>query len=511
VVAAAILAGVPSAASAFTYAGEQHLHFVAGPYSVIPGANLIETQANKVPKPMVDGYMVKMSPNLKYALPNGKCCGSVPLTKNIHLHHGVWLSDGAAGEGEGNGYGVYPFMASGEEKTIIEFPQGFGYPIGAKDHWILNYMIHNLTDKPAKVYITYDMDFVPASAAGASDITAVHPIWMDVEDHHLYPVFDVKKGSGVGGKFTFPDMAQAPYGSGAPLNEFTVDHAGTLIGTAGHLHPGGLWTELDLIRNGATASGGAIPGPVPNSVRLFRSYAHYFDKRGPVSWDVAMGTTEPDWRPTVQPGDVLRVSATYETRLASWYEVMGIMVVWEAWNDTQGTDPFSHSLDQHWFLTHGHLAENGHYGGAFVGVNPTQAPLCDKSKVFIAGFKYLPGNFTSSAKPSCIPTIHQGHSLVFQNEDASSKGTFRLFPPNPFYEQSVFHTVTECASPCNLNYGIAYPVANGYAKFDSGELGVGVPGVGRLSWSTPANLPPGTYTFFCRIHPWMRGVFRVLH
>jgi plastocyanin len=23
-------------------------------------------------------------------------------------------------------------------------------------------------------------------------------------------------------------------------------------------------------------------------------------------------------------------------------------------------------------------------------------------------------------------------------------------------------------------------------------------------------LPPGTYTFFCRIHPWMRGVFRII-
>jgi plastocyanin len=31
-----------------------------------------------------------------------------------------------------------------------------------------------------------------------------------------------------------------------------------------------------------------------------------------------------------------------------------------------------------------------------------------------------------------------------------------------------------------------------------------------VNWSTPANLPPGTYTFFCRIHPFMRGVFRVI-
>ena len=88
---------------------------------------------------------------------------------------------------------------------------------------------------------------------------------------------------------------------------------GTLIGTAGHVHPGGLFTELDLIRSGATRSNGAIAGPVPNSVRLFRSYAHYWDPRGPISWDMAMQATAPDWRPKLNVGDQLRISATYET------------------------------------------------------------------------------------------------------------------------------------------------------------------------------------------------------
>jgi hypothetical protein len=514
--AVVILAGVPSiAAATTTTSGVEHLHFAAGPYSVIPGANLILTQTNHVPKPKVDGFMIRMAPNLKYALPNGKCCGAVPLTKNVHLHHGVWLSTGQAGAGEGNGYGssIYPFMASGEEKTVIEFPKGFGYPIAAKDHWILNYMIHNLTDKPFKVYITYNMDFVPATSPLASTITAAHPIWMDVQDHHVYPVFDVHKGSGIQGKYTYPNMAKHPYGNGAPLNRFTVDHAGVLLGTAGHVHPGGLWTELDMTRPGVKPAAGIMSGNVPGSVRLFRSYARYFDKRGPVSWDVAMGTTNADWQPQVQPGDVLSVSATYDSKIASWYEVMGIMVVWEAWNDTQGVNPFSHQLDQTSHLTHGHLAENSYYGGsAYIGVNPTAWAECAKKKVVIAGFHYLPGDFSSKGSTRCIPTITKGHSLEFVNQDANPMGTFNPVTPNPFYLESVFHTVTSCKDPCDLNYGIAYPVSNGNARyaFDSGELGVGLPGVGRLTWNTPANLPAGTYTFFCRIHPWMRGVFRII-
>jgi hypothetical protein len=436
----------------------------------------------------------------------------VPLTSILHLHHGEWLSSGTAGEGEGNGYigGFYPFMAAGEEKTYYEFPAGYGYPIGAHDFWALNYMIHNLTARAAKVYITYDLDFIPATSPLASTITPIHPIWMDVESHHIYPVFDVHRGSGVGGKFTFPDMARNPYGSGPPLNEFKVDHAGTLIGTAGHLHPGGLYDELDLMRQGDGPRGGALPGPVPDSVRLFRSYAHYFDRGGPISWDVAMTTTAPDWRPQVEPGDVLRISATYDSRRASWYEVMGIMVVWEAWGDTRGADPFTHTLDQQGHITHGHLPENNYHGGTlWIGVNPTAPPECAVKRVLIAGFRYLPGGFSGGHANTCIPTITRGQSITFVNEDANPMSAFgNLLAPNPFYLQSIFHTVTSCAKPCSLNYGISYPLASG--QFDSGQLGIGTPAVGRLSWSTPKTLPPGTYTFFCRIHPWMRGVFRII-
>jgi plastocyanin len=75
---------------------------------------------------------------------------------------------------------------------------------------------------------------------------------------------------------------------------------------------------------------------------------------------------------------------------------------------------------------------------------------------------------------------------------------------------SVFHTVTACQNPCGLNTGISYPLANGPGNYDSGQLGLGTPASGQLKWSTPTTLKPGTYTFFCRIHPFMRGVFRIV-
>jgi hypothetical protein len=496
-----------------SYPGMQVLHFHAGPYLVKPGANLILLDTNHVPKPTQDGYMVRMIPDLRFAKPGGVCCGPVPRVDVIHLHHGVWLSNGAAGAGEGNGYsGLYPFMASGEEKTIYEFPHGYGYPVGGHDLWVLNYMIHNLTAKARPVFINYTIDFVPATSPAAASITPVHPIWMDVMSRHIYPVFDVHRHSGVNGKFTFPDMAKDPYGSGPALNTFTVDHPGTLIATAGHVHPGGLYDDLDLIRPGQVPSGGAIPGTVPNSVRLFRSNARYWDKRGPISWDMAMTGTAPDWHPQVKAGDIMRISATYDTRKASWYESMGIMVVWEAWNGTGGTDPFTHHVDQTGHITHGHLAEDNNHGGAYsLPYNPASFPDCRRSQVTISGFQFNPGDFAATGSNRCIPTITQGQSLTFTNYDASPTDTgFNPLSPTQAYMDSVFHTVTACQSPCGLNTGISYPLANGPGGYDSGQLGFGIPAANLIKWSTPTGLKPGVYTFFCRIHPFMRGTFRIV-
>jgi plastocyanin len=537
-VAAATVAVFVSPAEAATGSGVEHLHFAAGPYTVTPGANLILTDYHNVPKPNVNGFMTRVAPNLRYALPNGQCCGKVPRVDVLHLHHGVWLTNGTAGAGEGNGFCLgrrfclYPFMATGEEKTIYSLPKGYGYPIGGNDRWFVNYMIHNLWPQPAKVYITYDMDFIPDSSPAARGITPVHPIWMDVEDHHIYPVFDVHRYSGRNGIFTFPDMAKKPYAGGPPLNMFTVDHPGTLVATAGHVHPGGLYTDLDLIRSGASIARKAVRGSVPDSVRLFQSNAHYFDKRGPISWDMAMTGTAKDWRPHVDPGDTMRVSATYETRRASWYESMGIMVVWEAWDDqigldpftgkvhraiahqTSGINPFRHAVDQQGFVTHGHLAENNHHGGTtWTTVKISKLHNCRTKTVDIAGFVYSPGDIDTSAPGTrrCIPTIPEGQSITFVNQDASSLSAGAPgFDPSQAYRNSIFHSITACQNPCGLNTGISYPLANGAGGYDSGQLGNGTPAVGRLDWSTPTTLKPGVYTYFCRIHPFMRGVFRVV-
>ena len=60
--------------------GVEHLRLHAGPYQIIPGANqdLFEINGNRIPKPTQDGYITRFAPNLRYAKPDGSCCGGVP-------------------------------------------------------------------------------------------------------------------------------------------------------------------------------------------------------------------------------------------------------------------------------------------------------------------------------------------------------------------------------------------------------------------------------------------------
>ncbi len=109
-------------------------------------------------------------------------------------------------------------------------------------------MLHNLTSDPEKLWLTYDLDFLPASEPAAAGIVGARPVWLDVQNGSGYPVFDVIKGTGTDGTFTYPDQATDPYDGGPAKNVWTVDTDGVLVGTGGHLHPGGLHDDLWLDR-----------------------------------------------------------------------------------------------------------------------------------------------------------------------------------------------------------------------------------------------------------------------
>jgi hypothetical protein len=451
------------------------------PIDLDPGTNLIKVRIG-VPKPDIAGYIVRFKPGITYR--NGK----VPRTDLIHLHHGVWLRFGGTAT---PGYPAEIFSATGEELTIPSVPRPYGWPISPNDTWILNDMIHDLTNKGAKLYLTWTLDIVPADSPTGRTMKPVHTMWNDVEKGHIYPVFDVLKGSGTNGKFTFPDQAPNAYAgeNGYRPNETTIDRPSTLVACFGHLHPGGLYTDLRVHRG-------------DRSKLLFRSEAKYFGKRPPVSWDLAMTGTPPDWRVNLLPGDKVSVHVTYETKRGSWYESMGIVPCAISDDDSSGVDPFVSKIETRGKVTHGHLPQNNHWGAAKTGiVDPATLPngAAPNNVVRIGNFKYEYGDLRGSGARRNPPTVPRGQSLEFVNRDTG---------------RNIFHTITSCRAPCNLSTGMGYPLNNGTPNFDSGQLGFGPEGftiaAQRDNWSTPTNLPAGTYTYLCRAHPYMRGAFRVV-
>jgi hypothetical protein len=411
--------------------GAKRMTYRIGPFHLKPGQNEISNAPIRE-KPQVNGWITRIRPDLVYT--NGK----VPPVDVIHLHHGVWINlsrtDSTAGFPE-------RFVAAGEEKTIMKLPRGYGYLHRASDTWFLNHMLHNLTPIPTNVYMTYEIDFIPARSRAARGMRQVRPIWMDVQNGHPYPVFNVEKGSGSRGRYTYPDDERNPYRGGERKNEWVVDRPGVLVSTAGHLHPGGLFTDLWVRRSGArlrrprcatrdTALARArcrryAPRGRGSNAHLFRSVAKYFEPAGAVSWDVAMTGTRRDWRVKLRKGDVLWTNATYNSKRAAWWESMGIMIAYMA-DDGPSVNPFRRRVNFPGRPTHGHLPENDNHGGD------------------------------------------------------------RAILPDP------------------------RTLADGPVQFESNTLGTAVPPAsGSIEWTTPSNLDTGTYTYFCRIHPFMRGAFRV--
>ena len=572
--------------------GTQQTTYRVGPLDVTSGQNRIAYKPiTGSERPAVDGWITRIQPNLTYA------DGTVPSSSLVMFHHGVWLNQSRPDATYG---GPQRFFATGEEKTNMDLPPGYGYRYLKSDVWILNHMIHNLVPDPMELYITYTVDFIPDSSPAAAAIKPVRPIWLDVENGGIYPVFDVHRDSGgKDGEFTYPEDADNPYGGGPKKNEWTVDQDGVLLGTTGHVHTGGLNTELFLRREGASYAGPVCDAPPNrnkamngyerairklnarqkkinralkpkqqkklkkamaakkfktwkrkkqkakrtvqrskrnklkgkkslsakiksekkdygtcrdtqpnvegNRVRLFESDAFYFGNRPPVSWDVAMRSTRPDWRVKVEAGDVLDLQTTYETEIASWFESMGINVLYMT-DETNGDDPYVTKVDGKGVLNHGRYDENNDHGGELPVVGPAPDTLPGGIKpsgpVSIGNYTYEAGDFRLPGAAGRPPVIEKGESFTFELAagDAANE---------------IWHSVTSCKAPCNRSTGISYPIPDGEFQFDSGQLGnlggnAGPPTVGRTTWSTPTNVPVGTHTYFCRIHPLMRGAFRVV-
>ena len=512
----------------------QRLKFSYGPIVVKPGQNDQLISPVTIEKPWQNGYVTRFKPDLVRA------DGSVPPIEQVHLHHGTWISYPSYGSG--------PFFAAGEEKTIAPFPKGYGMPVKATDQWLLLYMVHSAVPTPMEVFITYEIDFVPQASVAALKLRPAYPLWLDVRPS-TYPVFNVQRDFGGGDSLcTWPKEQCAafdPFGkplvgqgqagngkgedlrlpsAGQPYGTFPKFTGGSLIGIGGHLHPGGIRNEIDLVRNG-------------DARRIYTGEASYWSRTDssqtggpPTSWDFSMKVSGlPRWGVRVRPGDVLRSNATYDTSHQSTYENMGIAVALLApdlpGSPAPGVDPYDPgvtadtsagcasgglqasppTLCDKGIVTHGHLAENDNFGGPSGTWNAARGPQTIGAS--INAFLYTPGDL-SMISMTGVPTVPMGEAMNFVNAEGVA----------------IYHTVTSCKFPCLGATGTSFPIANGATStgrpldFDSSELGIGpaplTAAKNALTWTLPINAASGyqpgeVVTYFCRIHPFMRGAFEV--
>ncbi len=467
------------------------------------------------------GYITRFKPSMVEIKPNGRLV--TPAVYDLHLHHVVWILPGQG-----------PTFAAGEEKTIAKMPPGYGLRVGGDENWTINQMIHNLTASEGRqVYITWMIDWVPDGLATREGIEEVNLRWLDVAGApQLYPVFDAEKkfDTDGDGEFVFPDdvpsnPAEPGYEEREKISNsryWRVPNGGaTLVFGAGHLHPGGQDVDLQVARDGPDP--GSTDGDDPAEIkRLFRSDAKYYEPAGAVSWDVSLKATRRDWRVKVRGGDTVFINVAYDVSEASWYESMGIFpLAWSKADDPMAKDPFvdARAVRQMWkgggTLTHGRLKENIDKKARANLKLPDPRKLRSKGKVKKSGigirsFFYDKGGYSAGRGfPKNLmrpPTVEPGTSVLFTNFDALV---------DQVQEDQVWHSITSCKAPCNKGSGIGYPLANGPIEFDSGQLGFGQNtsrGVttGTDTYETPPLTKPGkTYTYFCRIHPFMRGSIRV--
>ena len=141
----------PNAIPHVDYQGVQHLSYCYGPVPVKSGQNIIRLNSTKL-FPQKPGYITRFDPELVYL------DGSVPRVDVLHLHHAVWIVNGN------------PQFATGEEKSILQMPKGFGWRTTPSDHWLVNDMIHDLVGSADTVYIVWRLDFVPDTSPAAASM-----------------------------------------------------------------------------------------------------------------------------------------------------------------------------------------------------------------------------------------------------------------------------------------------------------------------------------------------------
>ena len=491
----------------------EHLSLYYGPYTIPPGWDMNRLDLEL---PTQNGFLMALEPEMRRVQDL-----STPMHTEAHIHHAHWFGFDP-GNGEDRyfnqlGPGTHEWVfGNGDEETRADFrrrsaaePNGpvYGNYLPAGRNQEVIYMLHNKTAQPMEVWIVLDVVFQHGTRQQLEELSGRQ--YHDVAGMLMGRTFNVpREPNGDNNWENIRDQKTAD-GKERPI-EFVAPRDGTIIGTGGHLHPGG--TKVTMENYGSAEN----PCPADKQRRGYGGTlllsSDIINRNAPLSEDYQTEVTHPAWRAPLRKGDRIRISGNYANKDHAYYYAMthaGFYFDYE--QPPKGRckpyivgaakkkvkDPTAGVPNRPWTMEDEYCG----WGSAPPCEKPEEKPPEDAfapapgNTVHIANFRYLPGDRQADgAAGAKIPTVKQGETIRFVNDDQFA---------------NIRHTITTCPWPCNGRYVANYPHADG--NWDSDTLGFDPidGGTPNPTAETPADMKPGLYTYFCRIHPWMRGAFRI--
>ncbi len=320
---------------------------------------------NGVPQLGADGHITHMETDVV-----DDVTGQPVPIQRLMLHHIVFTNlahqdTTCAGRGYvgfggtkdfGNTYAPQRFYAAGEERAKMTMPQGYGYRTKSPDHWAVVAMVMNHRSAPDHAFIHYEVT-VDTSPSGIQDVT---PYWLDVRDCRADPIYNIpsvaqkakrakkrkggrkseasaaakhKKGHGKKGKKKRKKRAAAP--TTDETEDVTFGESGYLIAGAGHVHGGAIKETLTQPGCGNRQVAESVPtwGLPDHPFYNVRPVLH---EPGPINMSAFGDTTGLP----VNRGETIRLNSIYDDS-EPHVRVMGIMIVYFAPNPsvTQNCGP----------------------------------------------------------------------------------------------------------------------------------------------------------------------------
>jgi hypothetical protein len=237
-----------------------------------------------VARPCVDCHITAFTPDLVYTDGTRANMNTGPM-----LHHMVltsqWRRDATCGN-SWLGLAGERLFASGNERTAIAFPAGYGYRVRYYDSWNLLVDLMNHAAEAKTVYVQVTFTIRPSWES----VQPLKPVWLDIDQ-------------------CGDSEYSIPAGYSDTHWDWSVNVPGKVVAMIGHLHGHGVAVEATNESRGGQSICRSVATLDPNDVHSVLS----------------MSTCTGDPLARVRQGDIVRLHSEYNSSHPA-DDVMGIML-----------------------------------------------------------------------------------------------------------------------------------------------------------------------------------------